>query len=135
MRFFNAHVRSALLACWIMAACACSSHHPVAQKAPAQPPTIQKTSAPAAASSQPAPGAMTTPDKDAPPQTSAAAPPEPPAADRVGDLVAQAEEQYQRGVANYQAGNTDQARQDFDHALNSLLESNLDIRSDNQIGR
>src|SRR5579872_1661825 len=137
MRFLNAHVRSALLACWIMAACACSSHHPVAQKAPAQPPTIQKTSAPAAASSQPAPGAMTTPDKDAPPQTSAAAqpapPPEPPAADRVGDLVAQAEEQYQRGVANYQAGNTDQARQDFDHALNSLLESNLDIRSDDRL--
>ena len=118
-----------------MAACACSSHHPVAQKATAQPPAIQKNSAPAAAaSSQPASGAAT---PDSPGQASAATqpapPPAPPAPDRVGDLVAQAEQQYQGGVASYQAGNTDQAKQDFDHALNSLLESNLDIRSDNRL--
>src|SRR5579872_83530 len=138
MRFLNAHVRSALLACWIMAACACSSHHPVAQKAPAQPPAIQKNSAPAtAASSQPASGATTAQDKDTPSLASAATqpapPPAPPAPDRVGDLVAQAEQQYQSGIANYETGNTDQARQDFDHALNSLLESNLDIRSDDRL--
>jgi len=121
-----------------MAACACSSHHPVAQKAPAQPPAIQKNSAPAtAASSQPASGATTAQDKDTPSLASAATqpapPPAPPAPDRVGDLVAQAEQQYQSGIANYETGNTDQARQDFDHALNSLLESNLDIRSDDRL--
>ena len=51
----------------------------------------------------------------------------------MGDLVAQAEQQYQVGISNYHAGNTAQAKQDFDHALNSLLESNLDIRSDNRL--
>src|SRR5579863_6177912 len=137
MQFLNAHVRSALLGCWIMAACACSSHHPVAQKAPAQPPAINQNSAPATtASSQPA-TAATVQDKETAAQSSAAtqpAPPlAPPAPDRVGELVAQAEQQFQVGMANYHAGNTDQAKQDFDHALNSLLESNLDIRSDNRL--
>jgi membrane-bound lytic murein transglycosylase D len=51
----------------------------------------------------------------------------------VGDLVAQAEAQYQAGLANYHGGNIEQAKQDFDHALNSLLESNLDIRSDDRL--
>ena len=118
-----------------MGACGCSSHHPVAQKAPVEPPAIQKDSAPTAAgSSQPASGATT---QDSPAQASAATQPAPPPApaapDRVGDLVSQAEQQYQHGVADYQAGNTDQAKQDFDRALNSLLESNLDIRSDNRL--
>ncbi len=51
----------------------------------------------------------------------------------MGDLVAQVEAQYQAGLANYHGGNIEQAKQDFDHALNSLLESNLDIRSDDRL--
>ena len=62
-----------------------------------------------------------------------APPPAPPAPDKVGDLVAQAESLYQSGLADYHAGKTVDAKQHFDHALNSLLESNLDIRSDDRL--
>jgi membrane-bound lytic murein transglycosylase D len=47
--------------------------------------------------------------------------------------VAQAENLYQSGLADYHAGKTADAKQHFDRALNSLLESNLDIRSDDRL--
>jgi peptidoglycan lytic transglycosylase D len=50
--------------------------------------------------------------------------------DPVALLVDNAETKYQTGLTNYHAGKQDQARQNFDDALNSLLSSNLDVRSD-----
>src|SRR6202041_3546704 len=64
---------------------------------------------------------------------SAEAPAVKPASDPVGDLVASVEKEYQAGFANYQAGHTDAAKQNFDNAFNALLESKLDIRSDNRL--
>src|SRR5271170_2013941 len=88
----------------------------------------------------------------APPQTQAAAPqadtqdqqpahaaevkPEsasPAVSDPVGDLVASVEQEYQAGLANYQAGHSDAAKQNFDNAFNALLGSKLDIRSDDRL--
>ena len=43
------------------------------------------------------------------------------------------EKDFQAGLDAYQAGQTDAAKQDFDRAFNALLESNLDIRSDNRL--
>ncbi len=43
------------------------------------------------------------------------------------------EKDYQAGLAAYQAGQTEAAKQDFDSAFNALLESNLDIRSDDRL--
>jgi membrane-bound lytic murein transglycosylase D len=43
------------------------------------------------------------------------------------------ETDFQAGLDAYQAGQTDTAKQDFDRAFNALLESNLDIRSDNRL--
>jgi membrane-bound lytic murein transglycosylase D len=57
----------------------------------------------------------------------------PPASDPIADLIAQAEMQYQAGLANYKAGNSDAAKQNFDDAFNTLLDSNLDIRSDGRL--
>jgi membrane-bound lytic murein transglycosylase D len=51
----------------------------------------------------------------------------------VGDLIAKVEKAYQSGLADYQAGRTDAAKQEFDNAFNTLLESNLDIRSDDRL--
>jgi membrane-bound lytic murein transglycosylase D len=51
----------------------------------------------------------------------------------VGDLVALVEKEYQAGLANYQAGNTDAAKKNFDNAFNALLGSNLDVRSDDRL--
>src|SRR3984885_12176679 len=56
-----------------------------------------------------------------------------PASDSVGDLVSSVEKEYQAGLANYQAGQHDAAKQNFDNAFNALLESKLDIRSDDRL--
>ncbi len=53
--------------------------------------------------------------------------------DAVSDLIARAEKEYQAGLANHQAGKVDEAKQNFDNALNALLGSNLDIRSDDRL--
>ncbi|MGA7514368.1 MAG: transglycosylase SLT domain-containing protein, partial [Candidatus Sulfotelmatobacter sp.] len=57
----------------------------------------------------------------------------PPTADAVGNLIAGVEKDYQAGLDAYQAGQTDVAKQDFDKAINALLESTLDIRSDDRL--
>ncbi len=62
-----------------------------------------------------------------------APPPAPPASDAVGDLIAKAEAEYQAGLANYHDGKTEDAKKNFDTALNSLLASNFDIHSDGRL--
>jgi membrane-bound lytic murein transglycosylase D len=47
--------------------------------------------------------------------------------------VIRVEKDYQAGLDAYQAGQTEAAKQDFDSAFNTLLESNLDIRSDDRL--
>ena len=51
--------------------------------------------------------------------------PEPP--DSIGILIAEAEEHYAAGLAHYRAGNLEQARVEFDRALELLLESGLEL--------
>ena len=122
-----------------LAVCACqSAHKPVAQKAPSPPAIQQKqTSLPDTATAPTQAPTESQNNKDTTAQLPAAEqpapPPAPPAADKVGDLVAQAESLYQAGLADYHAGKTDDAKQHFDRALNSLLESSLDVRSDNRL--
>jgi membrane-bound lytic murein transglycosylase D len=53
--------------------------------------------------------------------------------DPVSDLITSVEKVYQGGLADYQAGRKDAAKQEFDTAFNALLESNIDIRSDNRL--
>ena len=43
------------------------------------------------------------------------------------------QQQYQAGLASYNTGDTDAARKSFDNAFNLLLESDLDIRSDERL--
>ena len=57
--------------------------------------------------------------------------PDPP--DAIDVLIAQAEERYATGLADYRAGNFDQARVEFDGALGLLFESNLDVQSDQRL--
>ncbi len=61
--------------------------------------------------------------------------PTPDASDAVADLVSKVEADFQAGLADYQAGRKDAAKQEFDNAFNALLESNLDIRSDNRLAK
>ncbi len=54
-------------------------------------------------------------------------------ADQVQDLIARVEKEYEAGQANYHAGHLDAARENFDHAFNLMVESNLDIRNNQQL--
>src|SRR5271165_664114 len=69
---------------------------------------------------------------DPPPPVQQPAPAKPDAAEL---LIAQAEEQYAAGQANYQAGHLEAAKTNFDQAFNTLLSSNLDIRNDERLER
>jgi len=53
--------------------------------------------------------------------------------DAVAELVAKAEHEYQAGEENYKAGHLEAAKQNFDRAFNLLLESSLDLRSDQRL--
>jgi membrane-bound lytic murein transglycosylase D len=99
--------------------------------------TAQKpaSAAPAAKSMASQPDVAQEPKNQDPPQAQAVeATPQPqPAPDAVADLLVRVEKEYQAGLANYQAGRTDEAKENFDNAFNALLESNLDIRSDDRL--
>ncbi|MGC2109537.1 MAG: LysM peptidoglycan-binding domain-containing protein [Candidatus Korobacteraceae bacterium] len=56
-------------------------------------------------------------------------------ADPADALIAQAEKEYAAGQANYQAGHLEAAKENFDQAFNTLLSSNLDVRSEERLDR
>ncbi|HXM24140.1 MAG TPA: LysM peptidoglycan-binding domain-containing protein [Terriglobales bacterium] len=53
--------------------------------------------------------------------------------DPVAELIAQVEKEYKTGQDNYKAGHLDAAKENFDRAFNLLLESSLDVRSDDRL--
>jgi membrane-bound lytic murein transglycosylase D len=87
---------------------------------PAKPAQTQKAVEPAAASKQAS-------------STAASSAPSAPSSDPVGDLVSLVEKEYQAGLTNYKAGNTEAAKKNFDIAFNALLGSNLDVRTDDRL--
>jgi len=58
-----------------------------------------------------------------------------PKPDPVVDLITRVEKEYQSGQDNYKAGHLEAAKQNFDQAFNLLLESPLEIRSDERLQR
>jgi hypothetical protein len=139
MRFVDLHVRTALLVAALLGVCGChSAQKPVAAKPPANPPalqppakdsatTAQQAKKPAAEQKQAAAEQSQNGEQSARPEAAASLAPLP---DPVTLLVDNAEKKYQEGLTQYHAGKQDQAKQNFDDALNSLLSSNLDVRSD-----
>jgi membrane-bound lytic murein transglycosylase D len=142
MRVAKLQLRIAVLAVVALSASSCQTAQKPASLLPARTaPALTAATTPAAvpAAQQATPQAAVPeqpqlpvePISDAnPPST-----PAPPAADPVGDLIAKVEKDYQAGLDAYHAGQTDAAKQDFDNAFNALLESNLDIRSDDRLGK
>ncbi len=136
-------MRIALLAAAAFAGVSCSAKKPVAVApqavAPApsaansiDPPANTKqieSSAGSANASQQDPASAAHPASKTEQSASAGVP----ASDPVGDLIAHVEKEYQAGLDSYQAGQTDAAKQHFDTACNTLLDSKLDIRSDDRL--
>ena len=134
MRVAKVQMRVAVLAALSVAGSSCqTAQKPVAVAPPATPPALTaKASEPAHTLSatplvesqvQPVQTAETKPESTAPK----------PASDQVDELLASVEKEYQAGLANYQGGRIDAAKQNFDNAFNALLESKLDIRSDGRL--
>jgi peptidoglycan lytic transglycosylase D len=126
-----------VLASLILAACACqTAQHPPSLLPPASAPRIQPAM-PAPAPTQAATQTSAAPREELVPQSSTPAEPGTPApqsaSDPVADLIAQAEQEYQSGLTAHHAGKTDEAKQHFDNALNALLGSNFDVRSDERL--
>ncbi len=60
-------------------------------------------------------------------------PPPPPPPDPVEILIAQVQSSYSAGLKDYQAGNLEKARAEFDQAVELMLESKLDINSNDRL--
>src|ERR1700728_365965 len=145
MRVAKLQGRIAVLATATMAGSACqTAQKPVsllpaktapalaAAKAPASTSVSAEqapTAAQSVATSQPSAQAQN------PAEAQPATPSQAPAPDPVADLVTKVENSYQAGLQAYQGGQTEIAKEDFDNAFNALLESNLDIRSDDRLGK
>jgi membrane-bound lytic murein transglycosylase D len=56
-----------------------------------------------------------------------------PKADPVADLIANAEKEYQAGEGKFRAGDLEAAKRSFDHAVDLLLQSPAEIRSDERV--
>jgi membrane-bound lytic murein transglycosylase D len=141
MRFVNFYLRTIALAFLIAALSACqSAKKPITLVPPGKAPAMKPAPAPAPqVASEPAqaPAEKKQEDSSAEKSTPAETPQTETQAksDAVGDLVIKAEDEFQTGLANYHAGKTDDAKHNFDNALNSLLSSNFDIRSDERLQR
>ena len=145
MQFANLYVRTAVLASVALAAGACqTAQKPVSLLPPTTAPAPKPTpppaqvptpaAKPAVAQTQNAPAQKSASPQSPPPTDgSATAQTSSPTSDPVADLVAHAEKEYQAGLVNHQAGKIDEAKQNFDNALNALLTSNLDVRSDDRL--
>jgi membrane-bound lytic murein transglycosylase D len=141
MQLANLYVRTAVLASLILAACSCQTAQKPASllppgSAPALKPASSAVSKPAATPPQSdAPQADETPAQkpDSAPDSAEEAPAASTNPDPVADLIARAEKEYQAGLANSKAGKPEDAKQNFDNALNALLGSDVDIRSDDRL--
>ncbi len=135
MRLANLYVRTIVPASLILAACACqTAQRPAALMPPANAPAL-KAASPQAQTQTAQPPVTQIQEAPPPPASDSPAPRTPAVSDPVADLVARSEREYQAGLANYHGGKTADARQNFDNALNDLLESTLDIRSDDRLQR
>jgi len=144
MRVAKLQMRIAMLAAVALICSSCqSAQKPVAVTPPALPPplTANVSSAPASPQTQTSSLPAATPPAHPDAKSAQAAPPAAPAVqvsavpvpDPVEELLSRVEKEYQEGLANYQAGRIDASKQNFDNAFNALLESQLDIRSDNRL--
>src|SRR5579862_2153322 len=142
MRVAKLQVRIGMFATLALLAVSCQSAHKPAPILPpaSAPPLTARTQEPTLVSqSVPVPVPVAAPEPAQPPAPDtekAAAPDSAPAQASptdVGDLLMRVENEYQSGMQAYHAGQKDAAKEHFDRAFNALLDSNLDIRSDDRL--
>src|SRR6202050_4086446 len=146
MQVAELQVRIAMLSVLALAASSCQTAQKPVSVVPAKTAPALTAATPAAPNPVSQPFAAAKPPQvqslsqtqaptQAPAETKAepASPPPTPTSDPAGDLISRVEKDYQAGLDAYKAGQTDAAKQHFDNAINALLESNLDMRSDDRL--
>ncbi|HLV89158.1 MAG TPA: transglycosylase SLT domain-containing protein [Candidatus Sulfotelmatobacter sp.] len=136
MRLAVFEVRIATLASLLAAGCACqTAQKPVSLLPPASAPALQPAAPPQAKTQSSQPPISQIPQTSAEPQQQESPAPAPAAQgpDPVADLITRVEMEYQAGLANYHAGKSDDAKKNFDNAMNALLDSKFDVRSDQRL--
>jgi len=145
MRLANLYFRTVAVASLILAVSSCqTAQKPVALLPPTTAPALKPTAAnpstskAAAPAAAPAASASTAKASPKPAQTQEPAEATAPAkqsadSDAIADLIARVEKEYQAGLANYRDGKIDAAKKNFDNAVNALLGSQVDIRSDDRL--
>jgi membrane-bound lytic murein transglycosylase D len=83
-----------------------------------------------AATSAPVPQAQPDPKPIAPTEAQTTIQPKP---DPVTELIAKAESEYQAGAEKFKAGDLEAAKRSFDHAMDMLLQSPPEVRSDERV--
>jgi membrane-bound lytic murein transglycosylase D len=108
----------------LLVACESKDTKKSAQPVPqAMAPSVQ---APAARPSSSSPAAEQ-------PGPSPAQTPQPEKPDQVPGIIAEAEKAYEAGQADYKAGHLDAAKQDFNRAVDILLQGSVDVKSDERL--
>jgi len=95
--------------------CATTEKHPAAVQAPTLPPPPPPETLP-----------LKSPDRILPPELASLP-------DATGLLVKQVDALYVSGMSDFRAGNLEKSKQEFDQALATLLESDLDIEDDERL--
>jgi membrane-bound lytic murein transglycosylase D len=135
MRVTALPLRIAGLAGLLAGICSCGSAHKPALMPPATAPALTAEVPAPTPPLTPVPSQSFTKNTDLQDQSAQVAPStaSETVADPVGELIARVEKEYQDGLGNYQAGHVEAAKKNFDNAFNALLESDLDIRSDDRL--
>jgi len=127
MRIGSLHLVIAVSVAAVVGETACQT----AQRPAALLPARQATAPILSAASTPQAQSQSQPGTDS--QAPAVKTPSATQPDPVAELIAKAEKEYQTGEDNYKAGHLEAAKQNFDQAFNLLLESSLDLRSDERL--
>jgi membrane-bound lytic murein transglycosylase D len=120
MRFRKSHFLSPIVASLLLATISCETAEK--KKPTANPPVQALPPAPTQASKPTPPARIDNPQRPVNGKP-----------DAVETLVAQVEQEFQAGQANYAAGHLEAARANFDKAVDFLLEGPMDIRSDERL--
>ena len=138
MRVGNLYAGTVALAFLLLAGIACqTAQRPATLIPPASAPALKPAPVPVAskpAQTDPAPAPTPQEETSAAQQpASLESSPAQAASDPVADLIAKAEQEYQTGLTNFHDGKAEEAKKNFDSALNALLSSSFDIRSDDRL--
>ena len=120
MKLFSNRILGLVVSASVLLLASCETRESKKPTAPAPQALAPSVQQPAVVQSAPAPQTQPTP-------------PEPPKPDPVAGLIEDAEKAYQSGLADYKAGHLDAAKQDFNHAVDTLMSGPVDIKSDDRL--